>query len=170
MVKKSWPWPWHPRFCPCSMVKLTKFDHLTTVILEFWLCSWSKNGHFWPFDHGNFEILAMVMVKNFLTIWPWHPDVGQMVKKSWSSYPPLNHQPCSRICTRINTITRVLIISLGDVQLRLHGGGGANGEMANSPSPFFAIFRHFSPFFAIGPPPPPPPITLNTCVLHVMML
>ena len=23
----------------------------------------------------------------------------------------------------------------------------------NSPSPFFAIFRHFSPFFAIGPPP-----------------
>ena len=25
----------------------------------------------------------------------------------------------------------------------------------NSPSPLFAIFRHFSPFFAIGPPPPP---------------
>ena len=23
----------------------------------------------------------------------------------------------------------------------------------NSPSPFFAIFRHYSPFFAIGPPP-----------------
>ena len=23
----------------------------------------------------------------------------------------------------------------------------------NSPSPLFAIFRHYSPFFAIGPPP-----------------
>ena len=28
-------------------------------------------------------------------------------------------------------------------------------KKANSPSPLFAIFRHFSPFFAIAPPPPP---------------
>ena len=35
---------------------------------------------FWNFCHGH--------GKKFLTIWPWHPDVGQMVKKSWSSYPP----------------------------------------------------------------------------------
>ena len=43
--------------------KLTNFDHLTTVILKFWLWSWSK-----IFDH--------------LT------GVGQMVKELWSSYPP----------------------------------------------------------------------------------
>ena len=35
---------------------------------------------FWNFGHGHGQ--------KFLTIWPWHPDVGQMVKKSWSSYPP----------------------------------------------------------------------------------
>ena len=37
-----------PRFCPWSMVKLTNFDHLTTVILEFWPWSWSKIA---IFDH-----------------------------------------------------------------------------------------------------------------------
>ena len=44
--QKSCPWPWHPRFCPWSMVKLTNFDHLTTAILKFWPWSWSK-----IFDH-----------------------------------------------------------------------------------------------------------------------
>ena len=34
---------------------------------------------------------------------------------------------------------------------RLRGGGGANGEMANlTNEKGIAIFRHYSPFFAIG--------------------
>ena len=57
--QKSWPWPWHPRFCPWSMVKLTNFDHLTTVILEFWPWSWSKMA---IFDHLTTAILKF---------WPW---------------------------------------------------------------------------------------------------
>ena len=40
------------------------FGHLTMVILKFRPWSWSK------------------------TIRPLHSDVGQMVKKSWSPYPP----------------------------------------------------------------------------------
>ena len=40
------------------------------------------------------------------------------------------------------------------VFLVLSGGGGANGEMANLTNEkgkfAIAIFRHFSPFFAIG--------------------
>ena len=57
--QKSWPWPWHPRFYPWSMVKLTNFDHLTTVILEFWPWSWSKMA---IFDH---------LITAILKFWPW---------------------------------------------------------------------------------------------------
>ena len=42
-----------------SMVKLTNFDHLTTVILEFWLWSWSKMA---IFDH---------LTTATLKFWPW---------------------------------------------------------------------------------------------------
>ena len=53
-----------------SMVKLTNFDHLTTVILKFWPWSWSK-----IFDHltvtpgrrPNFDHLTTVILK----FWPW---------------------------------------------------------------------------------------------------
>ena len=31
-----------PRNFPMVMVKMTNFDHLTAVILKFWLLSWSK--------------------------------------------------------------------------------------------------------------------------------
>ena len=41
------------------MVKLTNFDHLTTVILEFWPWSWSKMA---IFDHLTTAILKF---------WPW---------------------------------------------------------------------------------------------------
>ena len=42
-----------------QMVKLTNFDHLTTVILEFWPWSWSKMA---IFDHLTTAILKF---------WPW---------------------------------------------------------------------------------------------------
>jgi hypothetical protein len=40
------------------------------------------------FDHTNFVILGIVMVKFGLTILTIEPLFGQMVKKSWSSDPP----------------------------------------------------------------------------------
>ena len=71
------------------MVKLTNFDHLTTAILKFWPRSWYKM--------ANFDHLTTVILK----FWPWSwskifdhltmtsgRTVGQMVKKSWSFYPP----------------------------------------------------------------------------------
>ena len=44
---------------PWSMVKMTKFDHLTTEILKFWPWSWSKMANF---DHLTTDILKF---------WPW---------------------------------------------------------------------------------------------------
>ena len=52
------------------------------------ILSWSWSTLDWPYDHGNFRIMAMVMVKFFLTILTTYVDSGQMVKKSWSLYPP----------------------------------------------------------------------------------
>ena len=44
------------------------FDHGNFEILAMVMVNDDK---FWPFDHGYFEILAMVMVKNF---WPFDHD------------------------------------------------------------------------------------------------
>lgn len=85
---KNWLWPWQPRFRPWlkltnfdhmtmltlnfrrwSWSKMIKFDHMTAAILKFWLCSWSN-----IFDH--------------MTITPGYTCL--VVKKSWSSYSLLD--------------------------------------------------------------------------------
>ena len=111
---------------PCNLMANLGVTILTTKIVEFWSWSWSTLD--WPYDHGNFRIMAMVMVNFEVTIlttkivefwhghgqlwidhmtmeiielWPWswsifltilttYVDSGQMVKKSWSLYPPPN--------------------------------------------------------------------------------
>ena len=71
----------HPRFCPWSMVKLTNFDHLTTVILEFWPWSWSKMA---IFDHLTMAILkfwpwSWSKIFDHLTMTPGHRPNGQKI-------------------------------------------------------------------------------------------
>ena len=58
-------------------------------ILENLACSAQNFAKFWPFDHGNFKIMVMVMVKFFLPFWPWTPKSGQMVKKIVVTLPRL---------------------------------------------------------------------------------
>ena len=56
------------------MVKLANFDHLTTVILKFWLWSWSK-----IFDH--------------LTMTPGHRPNGQKIMVILPPPPPKYSSP-----------------------------------------------------------------------------
>ena len=44
---------------PSILLMVTNFDHMTTVILQFWLWLWSKMTNF---DHLTTEILAIVTV------------------------------------------------------------------------------------------------------------
>ena len=76
-----------------SWSKLSNFDHLAYARV-----SWSNGQKFLTMTMAKIlriTILAITLNfghghgQKFLTIWPWHPDVGQMVKKSWSSYTPL---------------------------------------------------------------------------------
>ena len=63
------------------MVKLTNFDHLTTVILEFWPWSWSKTA---IFDHLTTAIFkfwpwSWSKIFDYLTMTPGHRPNGQKI-------------------------------------------------------------------------------------------
>ena len=51
---------------PCNLMANLGVTILTTKIVEFWSWSWSTLD--WPYDHGNFRIMAMVMVNFEVTI------------------------------------------------------------------------------------------------------
>ena len=54
--------PWNLLMVNGQIDQIWPFDHGNFEILAMVMV---KNDQFWPFDHGNFKILAMVMVKNF---------------------------------------------------------------------------------------------------------
>ena len=51
---------------PCNLMANLGVTILTTKIVEFWSWSWSTLD--WPYDQGNFRIMAMVMVNFEVTI------------------------------------------------------------------------------------------------------
>ena len=72
------------------MVKLTNFDHLTTVIFEFWPWSWSKMA---IFDHLTTAILkfwpwSWSKIFNHLTMTPGRRPNGQKIVVILPPPPP----------------------------------------------------------------------------------
>ena len=86
-VFRSWSWSKWVFFVKHFVVKIFGWPFLpwkiwiSAVVMVEILAIRPLNNHtwlFWNFGHG----------QKFLTIWPWNPGVSQMVKKSWSPYPP----------------------------------------------------------------------------------
>ena len=70
MVKISTTWPWH--LDEGQMVKNVWSPYPDYDWMTLWnLPVGNSQNCLNSFDHGNFEILDMVMVKNF---WPFDPD------------------------------------------------------------------------------------------------
>ena len=71
------------------MVKWSKLTDISTISTKIWNCR-DCHDQIWidHFDHENFGILGMVMVKIGLTILTIEPQFWPNGQKSWSSDPP----------------------------------------------------------------------------------